>query len=118
MTGQFGDLEQADYPMDRRSVRGRRIRLVVGWMLISFWEAVPMYLAFMKHSNNPTREVAVALALAVCWIPVIGTAAAVMCAVWAWDIPWWMAVAMYLTPKVIFVLIARGVERRDIAAKK
>jgi hypothetical protein len=41
-----------------------------------------------------------------------------MCAVWAWDIPWWMAVAMYLTPKVIFVLIARGVERRDIAAKK
>ena len=118
MTGPFGDLEQADYPMDRRSVRGRRIRLVVCWMLISFWEAVPMYLAFMKHSNNPTREVAVALALAVCWIPVIGTAAAVMCAVWAWDIPWWMAVAMYLTPKVIFVLIARGIERRAIAAKK
>jgi MFS family permease len=69
--------------------------LVVGWALISFWEAVPMYLAFMKLSDNPQREVAVALAIAVCWIPVIGTAAAVMCAVWAWGVPWWVAVAMY-----------------------
>ena len=118
MTGTFGDLEKADYPMDRRSVRGRRIRLVVGWMLISFWEAVPMYLAFMKLSDNPTREVAVALAIAVCWIPVIGTAAAVMCAVWAWGVPWWVAVAMYLIPKVCFVLVARGIERRAIAPTK
>jgi hypothetical protein len=56
--------------------------------------------------------------MAVCWIPVIGTAAAVMCAVWAWGIPWWVAVAMYLMPKVCFVLVARGIERRAIAAKK
>ncbi|MCX5640632.1 MAG: hypothetical protein NT059_07465 [Planctomycetota bacterium] len=118
MTGPYGDLEQADYPTDRRSVRGRRIRLVAGWMLISFWEAVPMYLAFMKLSDNPQREVAVALAIAVCWIPVIGTAVAVMCAVWAWGVPWWVAAAMYLAPKVLFVLIARGIERRAIAPKK
>lgn len=91
--------------------RRRRMQLVALWFALSAWEAVPVYLAFMRHSENPSPEVAVFLAASVCWMPVVGTAAAVMSAVWAWDIAWWIAVAAYLAPRVGFVVAARAMER-------
>ena len=58
MTGPLGDLERANYPMDPASLRKRRFLIVGSWLLLSVWEAVPIYLAFMKHSDNPSPEVA------------------------------------------------------------
>ena len=97
--------------MDAASLRARRVRLVAGWFVLSAWEAVPIYLAFMRRSENPSPEVAVALAAATCWMPVVGTAAAIMAAVWAWDIPWWMSAAIFLVPKGAFVVYARAIRR-------
>lgn len=90
----------------------RRLGLVAAWFAVSAWEAVPAYLAFMRHSENPSPEVAAFLAGSVCWIPVVGTAAAVMSAVWAWDVAWWTAVAMYLGPRLGFVALARAAWKR------
>jgi hypothetical protein len=112
MTNPFGDLENADYAMDPASVRRRRIMVVVSWFLLSAWEGFVIYSWFMKHSENPSQEVAVALALATCWIPVIGTAFAIMAAVWTWGVAWWIAVAMYLGPKLAFVVLVRAWVRR------
>lgn len=92
-------------------VARRRARLLAAWLAASAWEAVPAYLAFMRHSENPSPEVAAFLAASVCWIPVVGTAAAVMSAVWAWDIAWWAAVALYLSPRLAFVAYARSMWR-------
>ena len=108
----FGDLGSARPPVDAAGVRAIRARLLAGWFLLSAWEAVPIYLAFMRRSENPSPEVAVALAAAMCWMPVVGTAAAVMAAVWAWDLPWWMAAAAFLVPKALFVLFARAMRAR------
>jgi hypothetical protein len=41
-------------------------------------------------------------------MPVVGTCAAVMAATWAWGIPWWMAVAMYLGPRLAWAFAVRG----------
>ncbi|MFO0963162.1 MAG: hypothetical protein U0625_09690 [Phycisphaerales bacterium] len=98
--------------MSRAAVRNRRIALAGGWLLLSAWQGYPIYAAFMAHSENRSIEVAVALALSVCWVPVVGTAAAIMCAVWAWGWPWWLGVALYLGPKVAYLCIARVMERR------
>lgn len=103
--------------MSRAAVRNRRIALAGGWLLLSAWQGVAVYDAFMKLSENPSREVAVALALSVCWVPVVGTAAAIMCAVWAWGWPWWMGVALFLGPKVAFLCTARVMERRSPKAR-
>jgi len=108
----FGDLRQGGGPQDPDRLRVWRVRIVAAWFVLSLWEAVPIYLAFMRRSENPSIEVAVALALAVCWMPVVGTAAAVMAAVWAWDIPWWMAAAIYLVPKAGFIVLARAMQAR------
>jgi hypothetical protein len=112
MTTPFGDLENADYAMDPASVRRRRIVVVASWFLLSAWEGYVIYSWFMKRSENPSPEVAVALALATCWIPVIGTAFAVMAAVWTRGVAWWIAVAMYLGPKLAFVVMMRSWVRR------
>ena len=117
MTGPFGDLERADYPMDPASVRRRRIVIVVSWFLLSAWEGWAIFAWFMKASENPSPEVGAALALASCWIPVIGTAFAVMASVWAWGIAWWMAVAIYLGPKLAFILMIRAWARRTIGRR-
>jgi membrane protein implicated in regulation of membrane protease activity len=58
--------------------------------------------------------VATALAASLCWLPVIGTAAAVMASVWAWGVAWWMAVAMYLGPKVVLLFAIRTIVRRSV----
>jgi hypothetical protein len=108
----FGDLARNGPPADAAGLRALRVKLVAGWFLLSAWEAVPIYLAFMRRSENPSPEVAVALAAATCWMPVVGTAAAVMAAVWAWDMPWWAATAAFLAPKALFVLYARAVRTR------
>jgi hypothetical protein len=107
----FGDLRSPDGPTDPERLRTYRFRLVASWLALSAWEGVPIYLAFMRRSENPSVEVAVALALAMCWIPVVGTAAAVMAATWAWGLPWWVATAMYLVPKAGFVVLARALRR-------
>ena len=114
MTGPLGDLERANYPMDPASLRKRRFLIMGSWLLLSVWEAVPIYLAFMKHSDNPSPEVATALAASLCWLPVIGTAAAVMASVWAWGVAWWMAVALYLGPKVVLLFAIRTIVRRSV----
>ncbi len=98
--------------MSRAAVRNRRIALAAGWLVLSAWQGVAVYDAFMKLSENPSREIAVALALSVAWVPVVGTAAAIMCAVWAWAWPWWLAVALFLGPKLAFLCMARIMERR------
>ena len=41
-------------------------------------------------------------------MPVVGTCAAVMAATWAWGVPWWMAVAMYLGPRLAWAFAVRG----------
>ena len=111
-TGPLGDLERASFPMDPAAVRRRRIVIVVGWLLLSAWEGTAIYLWFMKTSQNPSPEVGAALAMATCWIPVIGTAFTIMAAVWTWALPWWLAVAMYLGPRLALVLGMRAYLRR------
>jgi hypothetical protein len=58
-------------------------------------------------------EVGAALAMSTCWIPVIGTAFAIMAAVWTWALPWWIAVAMYLGPRLALVVGVRAYLRRQ-----
>ncbi len=103
---------QLEYRMTCKALRNRRWRLAGTWVLLSLWEGVPIYLAFMRLSDNPSKEIAVALALALCWVPVVGTAAAIVGAVWAWELHWWVAVAMYVTPKVLYMVVMRAAERR------
>jgi hypothetical protein len=47
-----------------------------------------------------------------CWMPVVGTCAAVLCAAWAWHTAWWMGVAIFLGPRLAWVLLARAILRR------
>ncbi len=98
----------AGTPAARGLLARRRTWLVASWLLLSAWEGWAIYAAFMARSENPSREVAVALALATCWMPVVGTCAAVMAATWAWGVPWWMAVAMYLGPRLAWAFAVRG----------
>lgn len=95
-------------PMSHGVLARRRTWLVASWLALSAWEGGAIYAAFMARSENPSREVAVAIALATCWMPVVGTCAAVMAATWAWGIPWWMAVAMFLGPRLAWVFAVRG----------
>ena len=118
MTGPLGDLERADYPMDRRALRTRRVAIVAAWAVLSAWEGAAIYLWFMKASQNPSPEVGAALALATCWMPVVGTLFAVMASVWAWAIPWWMAVAMYVGPRLAFFAILRTWFRRTVRPRR
>jgi hypothetical protein len=90
----------------------RRSILVGTWLAGSAWEGWAIYTAFMARSENPSTEVAVALAASTCWMPVVGTCAAVMAAVWAWDVPWWGAVAMFVGPRLAWVLAVRMWLRR------
>jgi hypothetical protein len=90
----------------------RRLRLSGAWLLLSAYEGVPIYLAFMKLSGNPSREVGFFLALAMCWVPVVGTAAAIMACVFAGFLPWWLAATAFVVPKVLFMWWARGAEKR------
>jgi hypothetical protein len=112
-TGPLGDLERANFPMDPAAVRRRRIVIVVAWLLLSAWEGAAIYLWFMKNSQNPSPEVGAALAMSTCWIPVIGTAFAIMAAVWTWALPWWIAVAMFLGPRLALVVGMRAYLRRQ-----
>ena len=90
----------------------RRAVLVGTWLAGSAWEGWAIYAAFMARSENPSREIAVALAASTCWMPVVGTCAAVMAAVWAWGVPWWAAVAMFVGPRLGWVLAVRASLRR------
>jgi hypothetical protein len=90
----------------------RRAWLIGSWLALSAWEGWAIYSAFMARSENPSPEVAAALALSMCWMPVIGTCAAVMSAAWAWGTAWWMGVAMFLGPRLAWVLVARAILRR------
>jgi hypothetical protein len=47
-------------------------------------------------------------------MPVVGTLFAVMASVWAWGIAWWLAVAMYVGPRLAFFAILRTWFRRTI----
>lgn len=99
-------------PVPTDGLLRRRAWLVGSWLALSAWEGWAIYAAFMARSENPSPEVAVALALSMCWMPVIGTCAAVMAAAWAWGTPWWLGVAIYLGPRLAWVLLARAILRR------
>lgn len=97
---------------ERDGLFRRRAWLAGTWIALSAWEGWAIYAAFMARSENPSREVAVALALSMCWMPVVGTCAAVLCAAWAWHTAWWMGVAIFLGPRLAWVLLARAILRR------
>ena len=96
----------------REGLFRRRAWLAGTWIALSAWEGWAIYAAFMARSENPSPEVAVALALSMCWMPVVGTCAAVLCAAWAWHTAWWMGVAIFLGPRLAWVLLARAILRR------
>jgi hypothetical protein len=90
----------------------RRVRFSTAWLLLSVGEGIPIYLAFMKLSENPSREVGFFLAASVCWVPVVGTAAAIMACVFAKYLTWWWAVPAFVAPRLLFLAWARATERR------
>ena len=54
--------------LTRDQLFARRIRFAAAWLLLSAGEGIAVYMAFMKLSENPSREVAFFLAASTCWV--------------------------------------------------
>ena len=98
--------------LTRDQMFARRLRFSGAWLLLSVAEGLPIYFAFMKLSKNPSPEVAFFLAASTCWVPVVGTAAAIMACVFAGYLSWWWAVPAFVGPRLLFLAWARATERR------